>query len=144
MLHSEIIAVCSEIHTEHITWIILYIKTQSVPRSKHSSSRLHKPVSQCRIGKCTVWVERRVVECLTDGTYSDHNAKNAPPYSQGQWQDLGETRKETDYIPRILWNLEVHYHIHNSPPRDPILAKSIHSSAHHTFDRRSLFSSWSS
>jgi hypothetical protein len=31
MLYREIIAVCSQIHTEHI-------KTQSVPRSKHSVS----------------------------------------------------------------------------------------------------------
>jgi hypothetical protein len=31
MLYSEIIAVCSQIHTKHI-------KTQSVPRSKHSVS----------------------------------------------------------------------------------------------------------
>ena len=35
MLYMEIIAVCSQIHTKHITWII---KTQSVPRSKHSVS----------------------------------------------------------------------------------------------------------
>ena len=38
MLYREIIAVCSEIHTKHITWIILYIKIQSVPRSKHCVS----------------------------------------------------------------------------------------------------------
>jgi len=35
MLYKEIIAVCSEIHTKHIN---LIIKTQSVPRSKHSPS----------------------------------------------------------------------------------------------------------
>jgi len=46
MLYREIIAVCSEIHTKHkpTVWAErrflfkseLYIKTQSVPRSKHS------------------------------------------------------------------------------------------------------------
>ena len=40
MLCREIIAVCSEIHTKHINTLCgqnveLYIKTQSVPRSKH-------------------------------------------------------------------------------------------------------------
>jgi len=41
MLYSEIIAVCSQIHTKHINTLCgqnveLYIKTQSVQRSKHS------------------------------------------------------------------------------------------------------------
>jgi len=43
MLYREIIAVCSQIHTTHITTLCgqnveLYIKIQSVPRSKHSVS----------------------------------------------------------------------------------------------------------
>ena len=40
MLYREIIAVCSQIHTKHINTqnVELYIKTQSVPRSKHSVS----------------------------------------------------------------------------------------------------------
>jgi len=43
MLYREIIAVCSQIHTKHInalcgTNVELYIKTQSVPRSKHTVS----------------------------------------------------------------------------------------------------------
>ena len=43
MLYREIIAVCSQIHTKHINIlhgqnVELDIKTQSVPRSKHSVS----------------------------------------------------------------------------------------------------------
>ena len=43
MLYREIVAVCSQIHTKHINTLCgqnveLYIKTQSVPRSKHSVS----------------------------------------------------------------------------------------------------------
>ena len=46
----DIIAVCSEIHTKHISTLCgqnveLYIKIQSVPRSKHTPSQLYKPVS---------------------------------------------------------------------------------------------------
>ena len=50
MLYREIIAVCSQIHTKHINTLCgqnveLYIKIQSVPRSKHTPSQLYKPVS---------------------------------------------------------------------------------------------------
>ena len=43
MLYTEIIAVCSQIHTKHINTLCgqnveLYIKSQSVLRSKHSVS----------------------------------------------------------------------------------------------------------
>ena len=43
MLYREIIAVCSEVHTKHTNTLCgqnieLYIKTQFVPRSKHSVS----------------------------------------------------------------------------------------------------------
>jgi hypothetical protein len=49
MLYREIIAVCSEIHTKYINALCgqnveLYLKIQSVPRSKHSVS-VKKPVS---------------------------------------------------------------------------------------------------
>jgi hypothetical protein len=43
MLYREIIAVCSEIHRKHINTLCgqnVYLKIQSVPRSKHSPSRL--------------------------------------------------------------------------------------------------------
>ena len=45
MLYIEIIAVCSQIRTKHINTLCeqnveLYIKTQSVPRSKHTPSQL--------------------------------------------------------------------------------------------------------
>ena len=49
MLCREIIAVCFQIHRKHINTVCgqnveLYINTQSVPRSKHTLSRLYKPV----------------------------------------------------------------------------------------------------
>jgi len=45
MLYREIIAVCSQIHKKHINTlrgqnVELYIKIQSVPRSKHTPYRL--------------------------------------------------------------------------------------------------------
>jgi hypothetical protein len=53
MLYREIIAVCSEIHTKHINTLCgqnvefvnvipdgIYVNIQSVPRSKHTPSRL--------------------------------------------------------------------------------------------------------
>jgi len=42
MLYREIIAVCSQIHTNTLCVqnVELYVKTQSVPRSKHTPSRL--------------------------------------------------------------------------------------------------------
>ena len=58
-------------------------------------------------------------------------------------KSLARTRTKQATFPRVLWNLEIHYHIHNSPPHVPTLANSTHSSALHTFDRRSLFTSWS-
>jgi len=47
MLYSEIIVVCSEIHTKHINTLCAqnvesHIKTQSVSRSKHTPYRLLK------------------------------------------------------------------------------------------------------
>jgi len=45
MVYREIIAVCYEIHTKHINALCgqnveLHLKTQSVPRSKHTPSQL--------------------------------------------------------------------------------------------------------
>jgi hypothetical protein len=54
MLYREIIAVCSEIHTEHTNSLCgqnVYLKIQSVPRSKHTPSRLWKSISRCFMGK---------------------------------------------------------------------------------------------
>ena len=50
MLYREIISVCAQIHTKHINTLCgqnveLYIKIQSVARSKHTPSQLYKPVS---------------------------------------------------------------------------------------------------
>ena len=50
MLYRETIAVCSQIHIKHINTLCgrnveLYIKIQSVPRSKQTPSQLYKPAS---------------------------------------------------------------------------------------------------
>ena len=60
MLYGEIIVLCPEIHTKHTNTLCgqnvellnvkpggteLHIKIQSLPRSKHTPSRLYKPVS---------------------------------------------------------------------------------------------------
>jgi len=50
MLYREVTAICSQIHTKHTNAqcgqnVKLYIKIQSVPRSKHTPLRLQKAVS---------------------------------------------------------------------------------------------------
>jgi len=58
-------------------------------------------------------------------------------YQNPSWDTNMSSRSQV--IHRILWNSEVHYHIYKSPSPVPTLAKSIHSSAHHTFDRCNLY-----
>ena len=50
LMYRKVIAVCSDIYAKHINTLCgqnveLYIKIQSVPRSKHTPSQLYKPVS---------------------------------------------------------------------------------------------------
>ena len=56
-------------------------------------------------------------------------------------KSLARPGRKQAAFPAFYGTWEVHYHIHRSPPPVPNLVKSIHSSAHHTFDRRSLFPS---
>ena len=88
MLYREIIAVCSEIHTKHINTLCgqkveLYTKIQSVPRSKHTPSRLYKPVSYRKIIAVRSEIHTKHINTLCGqnvellnvkpgGTYSDH------------------------------------------------------------------------
>ena len=81
MLYGEIIAVCSQIHTKHTNTLCgqnveLYIKIQSVPRSKHTVSVIQ--TSQLMLYREIIAVcseihtkhintlrgaERRIIEC---------------------------------------------------------------------------------
>jgi hypothetical protein len=90
MLYSEIIAVCSEIHTKHINTLCgqkleLYLKTQFVPLSKHSVSVIKtSQLMLCReiIAVCSEIHTKHIntlcgqnVELLSvkpGGTYSNH------------------------------------------------------------------------
>jgi len=62
-------------------------------------------------------------------------------YYRGADKSLARPGRKQATFPAFYGTLRFHYHIHNSPPPVPTLAKSIHSSAHHTFDRHSLFPS---
>ena len=90
MLYREIIAVCSQIHTKHINTLCeqnveLYMKIQSVPRSKHSVSVIKN--SQLMLYKETIAVCSQIhtkhintlrgqnvvfLSVKPGGTYSDH------------------------------------------------------------------------
>ena len=91
MLYREIIAVCSQIHTKQINTLCgqnteLYIKFQSVPRSKHTPSRFIK-TSQLMLYREIIAVCSQIhtkqintlcgqnaefVNVKPGGTYSDH------------------------------------------------------------------------
>ena len=81
MLYREIIGVCSQIHTRHINTLCgqnveLHIKTQSVPRSKHTVSVTN--TSQLMLYREIIAVcsqinteHTRLFNVKADGTYSN-------------------------------------------------------------------------
>ena len=75
MPYREIIAVCTQIHTKHINTLCgqnveLYIKTQSVPRSKHSVSVIK--TSQLMLYRKILSTQCIYVFCVDLSTNSDY------------------------------------------------------------------------
>ena len=67
----------------------------------------------------------------------DKNVNKRVFYYRGADKSLARPGKKQATFPAFYGTWMIHYHIHKSPPPVTTVAKSIHSSAHHTFDRRS-------